>query len=209
MFSGKSIARLEDARFLTGRGRYVSDIVPPDALHAVVLRSPHAHAVLHEITTAAARTMPGVVGVFTAADLAADDMAPLPCTAVVASVAPMIVPPRPVLATDRVRHLGEAVALLIATSASAARDAAEAIEVSYDPLPAVIDGASALGAEAPQIWPQAPGNEAFRFLKGDRAATDAAFAQADHIVSLDLFNNRVHAVPIEPRAALARFDDGR
>ncbi len=209
MFSGKSIARLEDARFLTGRGRYVSDIVPPDALHAVVLRSPHAHAVLHEINTAAARAMPGVVGVFTAADLAADDLAPLPCTAVVASVAPMVVPPRPVLTTDRVRHLGEAVALIIATSATAARDAAEAIEVSYDPLPAVIDGASALGAEAPQIWPQAPHNEAFRFLKGDRAATDAAFAQADHIVSLDLFNNRVHAVPIEPRAALARSDDGR
>ena len=209
MFSGKSIARLEDARFLTGRGRYVSDIIPADTLHAVVLRSPHAHAVLHEINTAAARAMPGVVNVFTAADLGPDDLAPLPCTAVVASVAPMIVPPRPVLATDRVRHLGEAVALIIATSTAAARDAAEAIEIRYDPVPAVIDGACALGAEAPQIWPQAPGNEAFRFLKGDRAATDAAFAQADHIVSLDLFNNRVHAVPIEPRAALARFDDGQ
>jgi carbon-monoxide dehydrogenase large subunit len=153
--------------------------------------------------------MPGVVGVFTGADLAADNLAPLPCTAVVASVSPMVVPPRPVLATDRVRHLGEAVALIIATSAAVARDAAEAIEVSYDPLPAVIDGASALGAEAPQIWPEAPGNEAFHFLKGDRAATDAAFAQADHIISLDLFNNRVHAVPIEPRAALARYDGGR
>jgi carbon-monoxide dehydrogenase large subunit len=209
MFSGKSIARLEDARFLTGRGRYVSDIIPADALHAVVLRSPHAHAVLHEINTAAAHAMPGVVDVFTAADLSPDDLAPLPCTAVVASVAPVIVPPRLVLATDRVRHLGEAVALVIATSTTAARDAAEAIEVRYDPLPAVIDGAYALGAEAPHIWPQAPGNEAFRFLKGDRAATDAAFAQADHVVSLDLFNNRVHAVPIEPRAALARFDDGQ
>jgi hypothetical protein len=87
----------------------------------------------------------------------------------------MVVPPRPVMAHDHVRHLGEAVALVIATSAATARDAAEAIDVSYDPLPAVIDGASALGAEAPQIWPQAPGNEAFRFLKGDRAATDAAF----------------------------------
>jgi len=209
MFSGKSIVRLEDARFLTGRGRYVTDMLPTDALHAVVLRSPHAHAVLGDINAETARAMPGVEGVFTAADLAADDLAPLPCTAVVASVAPMVVPPRPVLATDRVRHLGEAIALIIATSAAAARDAAEAIEVNYDPLPAVIDGASALGAKAAQIWPQAPGNEAFRFLKGDRAGTDAAFAQADHIVGLDLFNNRVHAVPIEPRAALARFDDGR
>jgi carbon-monoxide dehydrogenase large subunit len=209
MFSGKSIARLEDARFLTGRGRYVADMLPADALHAVVLRSPHAHAVLGDINTEAARAMPGVIGVFTGADLAADNLAPLPCTSVVASVSPMVVPPRPVLATDRVRHLGEAVALIIATSAAVARDAAEAIEVGYDPLPAVIDGASALGAEAPQIWPEAPGNEAFHFLKGDRAATDATFAQADHIISLDLFNNRVHAVPIEPRAALARFDEGR
>jgi aerobic carbon-monoxide dehydrogenase large subunit len=209
MFSGKSVARLEDARFLTGRGRYVSDIIPADALHAVVLRSPHAHAVLGDIKADVARTMPGVVGVFTAADLTADDLAPLPCTAVVASVEPMVVPPRPILATDRVRHLGEAVALIIATSAAAARDAAEAIEVNYDPLPAVIEGASALGAEAAQIWPQAPGNEAFRFLKGDRTATDAAFAQADHVISLDLFNNRVHAVPIEPRAALAHYDSGR
>ncbi|MFN9092360.1 MAG: xanthine dehydrogenase family protein molybdopterin-binding subunit, partial [Alphaproteobacteria bacterium] len=122
---------------------------------------------------------------------------------------PMVVPPRPVLATDRVRHMGEAVALIIATSTAAAREAAEAREVSSDPLPAVIDGASALGTEAAQIWPQAPGNEAFRFLKGDRAATDAAFAQADHIVGLELFNNRVHAAPIEPRAALAHFDGSR
>ncbi|MCX7369537.1 MAG: xanthine dehydrogenase family protein molybdopterin-binding subunit [Alphaproteobacteria bacterium] len=209
MFSGKSIARLEDARFLTGRGRYVADIIPADSLHAVVLRSPHAHAVLGDINAEVARAMPGVVGVFTAADLAADNLAPLPCTAVVASVSPMVVPPRPVLATGRVRHLGEAVALIIASNAAAARDAAEAIEVNYDPLPALIDGASALSAKAPQIWPQAPGNEAFRFLKGDRAATDTAFAQADHIVGLDLFNNRVHAVPIEPRAALAHFDGSR
>ena len=209
MFSGKSITRLEDARFLTGRGQYVSDMLPADALHAVVLRSPHAHAVLGEINADAARTMSGVVGVFTSADLTADDLAPLPCIAVVASVPPMVVPPRLVLATDCVRHLGDAVALIIANSAAAARDAAEAIEVNYEPLPAVIDGASALGGEAPQIWPQAPGNEAFRFLKGDRTATDAAFAQADHVISLDLFNNRVHAVPIEPRAAVARFGDGR
>ncbi|MCA3281053.1 MAG: xanthine dehydrogenase family protein molybdopterin-binding subunit, partial [Roseomonas sp.] len=209
MYSGQSIARLEDARFLTGKGRYVADMIPADALHAVVLRSPHAHAMVTAIATETARTMPGVMGVFTAADLAADNLAPLPCTAVVASVSPMVVPPRPVLANDRVRHLGEAVALIIATSAAAARDAAEAIEISYETLPAVIDGASALAVDAPQIWPEAAGNEAFRFLRGDRAATDAAFAQADHIVGLDLFNNRVHAVPIEPRAALARFDGGR
>ena len=209
MYSGKSIARLEDKRFLTGKGRYVADLLPADALHGVVLRSPHAHADLGAINTEIARAMPGIVGIFTSADLAADNLAPLPCTAVLASVSPMVVPPRPVLASNRVRHLGEAVALVIATSAAAARDAAEAIEVSYNSLPAMIDGASALAADAPQIWPEAPGNEAFRFLKGDRAATDAAFAQADHIISADLFNNRVHAAPIEPRAALAQFDGGR
>ena len=152
MYSGQSVARLEDARFLTGKGRYVADMIPTDALHAVVLRSPHAHAIVTAIATETARTMPGVVGIFTAADLAADDLAPLPCTAVVASVSPMVVPPRPVLAHDRVRHLGEAVALIIGTSAAAARDAAEAIEVSYETLPAVIDGASALAVDAPQIW---------------------------------------------------------
>lgn len=209
MYSGQSIARLEDVRFLTGRGRYVSDMFPADALHAVAVRSPHAHAVLADINTEVARSMPGVLGVFTAADLAADDLAPLPCVSVLASVSPMIVPARTVLATDRVRHLGEAVALIIATSAAAARDAAEIVEVSYEPLPTVMDGASALRSEAPQIWPEAPRNESFQFLKGDRAATDAAFKQADHIISLDLFNNRVHAVPIEPRAALARYEAGR
>lgn len=209
MFSGQSIARLEDARFLTGQGRYVADLLPHDALHAVVLRSPHAHAALDSINTEVARGMPGVRGVFTAADLAADGIKPLPCNAVVASVTPMIVPPRHVLASTHVRHLGEAVAFVVATSIAAARDAAEAIDVSYTPLPALVDGATALAPGAIQLWPEAPGNEAFRFLKGDRAATDAAFARAEHVVALDLLNNRVHAAPIEPRAALAHYANGR
>ena len=112
MYSGKSIARLEDARFLTGRGRYVSDMLPADALHAVVLRSPHAHAVLAEINAQPASAMPGVVGVFTSADLAADNLAPLPCTAVLASVSPMVVPPRPVLARRSCRLCTTHVVLL-------------------------------------------------------------------------------------------------
>jgi len=204
-FSGRSLRRVEDARFLTGRGRYVADLDAPGALHAVVLRSPHAHAAIRAIDTRAVRD----ALVLTAAELDADGIGPLPCVSVVASVAPMIVPVRPVLARGRVRHVGQPVAFVLAETEAAARDAAEAIEVDYDPLPAVVDAAAALAPGAPQIWPEAPGNEAFRFEKGDRAATDAAFAAAAQVVTLDLFNNRVHALPLEPRACLARFAGGR
>ncbi|WP_338148104.1 xanthine dehydrogenase family protein molybdopterin-binding subunit [Neoroseomonas eburnea] len=207
-YSGQPLRRFEDTRFLTGRGRYVADLDAPGALHAVVLRSPHAHAEIRALEVSAARAAPGVVAVLTAAELDAEGIRPLPCTSVLASVKPMVVPERPVLARDRVRHVGQPVAFVVAESEAAARDAAELIEVDYEPLPAVVDGAAALAPGAPQIWPQAPGNEVFRFEKGDRAATDAAFARAARIVSLDLFNNRVHALPLEPRACLARFAGG-
>lgn len=208
-YAGQSLRRFEDARFLTGRGRYVADLDAPGAVHGVMLRSPHAHAEIRAIDTAAARAVPGVVAVLTAADLDVDGIGPLPCVSVLASVKPMVVPARPVLARGRVRHVGQPVAFVLAESEAAARDAAELIEVDYDPLPAVVDGAAALAEGAPQIWPEAPGNEVFRFEKGDRAATDAAFARAVHVVALDLFNNRVHALPLEPRACLARWDGMR
>ena len=204
-YSGLSRRRVEDARFLTGQGRYVADLAAPGALHAVTLRSPHAHAAIRGIDTSAA----GAALVLTAADLDAEGIGPLPCTSVLAAVKPLIVPPRPVLARERVRHVGQPVAFILAETEAAARDAAERIAVDYDPLPAVVDGAAALAPGAPQIWAEAPGNEAFRFEKGDRAATDAAFAGAARIVTLDLYNNRVHALPLEPRACLARFADGR
>jgi carbon-monoxide dehydrogenase large subunit len=204
-YSGLSRRRVEDARFLTGQGRYVADLDAPGALHAVTLRSPHAHAAIRGIDTSAA----GAALVLTAADLDAEGIRPLPCTSVLAAVAPLIVPPRPVLARDRVRHVGQPVAFVLAETEAAARDAAERIAVDYDPLPAIIDAAAALAPGAPQLWPEAPGNQVFRFEKGDRAATDAAFAAAARIVSLDLYNNRVHALPLEPRACLARFADGR
>ncbi|WP_240789883.1 xanthine dehydrogenase family protein molybdopterin-binding subunit [Roseomonas sp. HF4] len=204
-YSGRSLRRVEDARFLSGQGRYVADIDAAGALHAVVLRSPHAHAAIRAVDTRAVRD----AMVLTAADLDGEGIGPLPCVSVLASVRPMSVPDRPVLARGRVRHVGQPVAFVLAETEAAARDAAEAIEVDYDPLPAVVDGAAALAPGAPQIWPEAPGNEAFRFEKGDRAAIDAAFAAAARIVSLDLFNNRVHALPLEPRACLARFADGR
>ena len=167
-FRGQSLPRLEDARFLTGRGQYIEDIDVPGQTWMQVVRSPHAHATIERIDTAAARAMPGVLGVFTAADLA--ELGPLPCTVPVASVAPMIVPPRLALASDRARHVGDPVAFVVAETRAAARDAAECVVVDWQPLPSVVDGPAALRSGAPQLWDQAPGNLSYRFQKGDRDA---------------------------------------
>ncbi len=201
---GRSLRRLEDPRFLTGQGRYVDDMDLPGQLHGIVLRSPHGHAAIEGIETVAARAMPGVRGVFTAADLDADDIGPLPCIAQVATVAPMIVPPRRALARDRVRHVGDPVAFVVADTSDQARDAAERIAVAYRPLPAVVDATAALAAEAPLLWEEAPGNLSYRFERGDKAAVDAAFAGAAHTVEIELVNNRLVVAPIEPRAARDR-----
>ena len=203
---GHSVRRLEDARFLTGRGRYVEDFERPDAAHAYVLRSPHAHAVIERIDAAAARAASGVLGVFTEADLAADGIGPLPCVAQVATIDPLIVPPRYALARGRVRHVGEPVALVVAETRDLARDAAELVAVDYRPLAAVAEAPAALQQGAPRIWTEAPGNLCFRFQRGDQAATAAAFAGAAHIVELALVNNRVVPTPIEPRAAIGSYD---
>jgi carbon-monoxide dehydrogenase large subunit len=203
---GRSLRRLEDRRFLIGRGHYVDDMDIPGQLHGVVLRSPHGHALIERIDTAAARTMPGVRGVFTAADLDADGIGPLPCIARVATVAPMIVPPRRALARDRVRHVGDPVAFVVADTAHQARDAVELVAVAYRSLPTVVDGTQALAAEAPLLWDEAPGNLSYRFERGDKPAVDAAFAEAAHIVEIELVNNRLVVAPIEPRAAIGNYD---
>ena len=203
---GTSRRRLEDDRFLRGAGRFVDDIDVPEALHGVVLRSPHAHARILSIDTGDAVAMPGVRAVLTAADLRDDGIFPMPCVAKVATVEPLIIPPRPALAEGAVRHVGDPVAFIVAETQAQARDAAEAVVVEYDPLPAVTDGAAALAPGAPALWPQAPGNLAFRFRKGDAAAVAAAFARAAAIVTLDLVNNRVTAAPMETRTAIGRFD---
>src|SRR5215472_11087552 len=203
---GRSLRRLEDARFLTGQGRYVDDIAVPGRLHGIVLRSPHAHAAIEGIDAAAARAMPGVRGVFTAADLEADGIGTLPCIAQVATVAPMIVPPRRALARDRVRHVGDPVAFVVADTAEQARDAAEQVDVRYRSLPAVVDAREALAAQAPLLWDEAPGNLSCRFERGDKAAVNATFATAGHIVEIELVNNRLVVAPIEPRAAIGTYD---
>ncbi|MGH7054579.1 MAG: xanthine dehydrogenase family protein molybdopterin-binding subunit, partial [Stellaceae bacterium] len=198
---GRSLRRLEDRRFLTGAGRYVDDIDAPGQLHGVVLRSPHGHALIDGIETGAARAMPGVRGVLTAADLEADGIGALPCIAQVATVAPMIVPPRHALARGRARHVGDPVAFVVADTEPAARAAAERVAVAYRPLPAVVDAVNALAAGAPLLWDNASGNLCYRFERGDRAAIEAAFAAAAHSVEIELVNNRLVVAPIEPRAA--------
>ena len=199
--SGRSIRRVEDARFLTGNGRYVDDIASPDCLWGHVLRSPHAHAKIARIDVAAAKAMPGVHGVFVAADLA--ELGPMPC---LAAVKPLIVPPRSALATGRVRHVGDPVAFIVADSLEIAREASELIEIDYDALPSVVDGRAALAKDAPTLWDMAPGNLAFHFEKGDAAVVAEAIRTAAHVVEIDVMNNRVIVSPLEPRAGIARYD---
>ncbi|WP_254070226.1 xanthine dehydrogenase family protein molybdopterin-binding subunit [Acidisphaera sp. L21] len=201
---GQSIRRFEDRRFLTGGGRYMADIVCPGALHVHFVRSPHAHAVLLGVDAGAAREMPGIHGIFTAADLAA--LGPIPCTTAVPSEEPMRVPFRAILATDRVRYVGEAVAFVVAETAVQAQDAAEQVLVDYDPLPCVTEAEDALAPGAPQLWDEIPGNLSYRFNKGDRAAVKAAMAKAAHVAALELVNNRLIITPLEHRGALAEYD---
>jgi aerobic carbon-monoxide dehydrogenase large subunit len=202
----RSRLRFEDARFLTGKGRYVDDLEAPDALHGEVLRSPFGHALIRSIDVSEASSMPGVKGVFTAQDLRQDGLGHLSCAVKVATLAPLIIPPRPALAEGRVRHVGDPVAFVVARSKDEARDAAERIVVEYEELPAVTEAGAAIEPGAPLLWKEAPGNIAFRFQKGDQAAVAAAFASATRIVELDLVNNRVVAAPIEPRAAIGSHD---
>ncbi|WP_424813963.1 xanthine dehydrogenase family protein molybdopterin-binding subunit [Roseococcus sp. YIM B11640] len=206
---GQSIRRVEDQRFLTGRGQYVADLpMPPGTLEAWFLRSPHAHARIASVSVEAARAAPGVALVLTAAELEAAGIGSLPCNAVLAAEKPLVVPPRPALATDAVRHVGQPVACVLAATLAEARDAAEVIEVDYDPLDAVACPDAALEAGAPQLHATAPGNLAFLWHKGDAAAVAAAFARAARIVSAEIPNPRVTCAPIETRAAVALVEDG-
>ncbi len=203
---GRSVRRLEDFRFLTGRGRYVDDITVPGAVCLHVLRSPHAHAEIERVDIATAQAVPGVLGVFAEADLRAEGLGPLPCVAQVAAVDPLIVPPRYALARGRVRHVGDPVAFVVAETLELARDASELITVEYRPLDAVTDAPTALQPGAPTIWDEAPDNLCFLFRRGDKEAVDAAFARAAQIAEIVLVNNRLAPTPIEPRAAIGRYD---
>jgi aerobic carbon-monoxide dehydrogenase large subunit len=205
---GTPVRRLEDYRFLTGQGTYTDDINRPHQLHAYILRSPHANARLGPIDTGAAKSAAGVVAIFTGADMAADGIGGLPCGWLINSKdgSPMKEPPHPVLAVERVRHVGDPVAVVIAESLAEARDAADKIAVGYTVEPAVVDVAAALKPGAPQVWAEAPGNICYDWHLGDGAAVDAAFTKAAKIVKLDLVNNRLVPNAMEPRAAIGEFD---
>lgn len=202
------VRRVEDPRLLKGAGRYTDDIVLPGMLHGVVLRSPHAAATITRIDTTPAASLPGVKAIYTAADLVADGLGTLPCAAPVQNRdgSPMAAPAHPVLADRAVRHVGDPVAFIVAESVQAARDAAEAIAVDYDTLPAATDPATAMDEGTPLVWPEVEHNRVFDWEIGDKAATDAEFAKAAHVTRLTIVNNRIVVSSIEARAAVADYD---
>ncbi len=205
---GTPVRRREDYRFLTGQGTYTDDIDRPHQLFAYILRSPHAHARLAGIDKSAAASAPGVAAVYTGQDLAQDGVGGLPCGWQVHSKdgSPMAEPAHPPLAQERVRHVGDPVAVVIADTLEQAREAAELLRVDYAEEPAVVDPAAALKPGAPQVFAEAPGNLCYDWQLGDLAAVDAAIAKAARVVKLDLVNNRLVPNAMEPRAAIGDFD---
>ena len=209
--SGQAVRRIEDPALVAGRGRFTDDLTRSGQTHLVFLRSPHAHARLRSVEVAAARAMPGVLAVYTGADLVAAGVKPIgvPLPFPRPDGSPGATAERHVLAVGRVRHVGEAIAAVVAESRAAAQDAAEAIVVDYEDLPAVVDVFGAMAPAAPVLCERAPDNIAAEMRHGDAAATDAAFARAAHVVALDLVNQRLAPSPMEPRVVLAEIDAGR
>src|ERR1043166_920545 len=215
-FIGKPIPRNEDERLVTGRGRFSDDFLLEGQTYAAMVRSPYAHARIRGIDTSRARTMPGVLGVFTGADCLADKLTaipqdPLPKTKYDMKLhAPgggaVFIGPHMLLPADKARHVGEAVAMVVAKTKAQAADAAEAVEVDYEELPFVLHAEDAMASGAPKVWDEMGNNICVETWFGDREATDKAFAAADHVVKLDLHIGRVTGVPIELRAAVADYD---
>jgi carbon-monoxide dehydrogenase large subunit len=206
---GAPVRRKEDQRFITGKGRYTDDLNRPGQAHAAFVRSPHAHAAIRGVDADAARAMPGVVAVLTGDDLAADKIGGLICGWMIHSKdgSPMKAGAHPALAQGKVRYVGDHVAVVIADTLAQARDAAEAVTVDYEVLPAVVDTASAQ-TSATSIHDVAPDNTVFRWHLGEKAAVDQAFAAARHVTKIDLTNNRLVPNAIEPRAAIGEYDAG-
>ncbi|UFS76782.1 xanthine dehydrogenase family protein molybdopterin-binding subunit [Tardiphaga sp. 37S4] len=206
--AGLSPKRLEDQRLLTGQGKFIDDKPEDGALWLHLLRSPHAHAKITAIDVAAAKAMPGVEAIYTGADLVADDVGTLPTLPIFkrpdGSAATF--PPRRLLAHEVVRFAGEAVASIVATSRAAAQLAAEAIDISYDVLPAVVDPVEAMKPGAAVVWPDAPDNIVAATSYGDPAKVEAAFAAAKHTVSLDIVSQRLVPSAMEPRSTIAEVD---
>ena len=207
---GQSVLRREDPRLLTGRGRYYDDLKLAGELHAAIVRSPHAHADIRSIDAQAALAMPGVLAVLTGDDYRADGLGTMPSMAPYKKRdgSPMYLPHRPAIAIGRVLHAGYPVAVVIADTLERARDGAERVSVDYAPRPAVVSARDAFEPGAPQLYDDCPNNEAYFYQAGDKAATDAAFARAAHVVEQRLVINRVTANPIEPRGVTGEYDAG-
>ncbi len=215
---GATVRRKEDLRLVTGRGTYSDDFNFPGQAYAAMVRSPHAHARIRSIDTAEARAMPGVLAVLTGQDALADGLKRIPHLAAPGTPpdivlhnrdgSPVPAAPHHVLPADRVRHVGAAVAFVIAETIAQAKDAAEKVVVDYEPLPAVTQGVASLAKDAPRLYDDLP-NVMIDAEVGDAAATDAAFAAAAHVTKLDTWVNRVTGVPMEPRSAVGLYDKDR
>ncbi len=206
---GQPVRRREDQRFLTGSGTYIDDVNMDGQAYAGVLRSTHAHARIKGIDTSAALSLPGVLMVVTGEDWKQAGYGPVPTRSGVTTKidgTPLNEPPRHCIAIDRVRFVGQEVALVVAESPALVLDAIDAIEVDYEPLAAVVDAVAAQADGAPQIWDDIPGNFCVDFQLGDKDGVAQALADADHVFTLAVINNRVTAVPMEPRGALAAYD---
>ncbi|MBS0609503.1 MAG: xanthine dehydrogenase family protein molybdopterin-binding subunit, partial [Proteobacteria bacterium] len=202
---GESVKRKEDLRFLTGVGNYTDDIVQPGQKYAVFVRSPYAHANIKSVDTAEAAAMPGVAAVFTGKDVEGK-MGGLPCGWLISNPdgSPMKEPPHPILAQGKVRYVGDHVALVVADTLEQAKNAAEAVQVDYEELAAVIDMKKA--RQGPALHAEAPDNHCYQWTLGDKAAVDAVFAGAAHVSRIDLTNNRLIPNAMEPRAANASYN---
>ncbi|MGX5801982.1 xanthine dehydrogenase family protein molybdopterin-binding subunit [Bradyrhizobium sp. Arg314] len=207
---GARVARKEDKRFITGGGRYVDDMVVPGMKHAVFVRSPHAHAQIKKIDVKKAQAMPGVVGVLTGKELKADGIGNLICGWMIHSKdgTPMKMGAWSPLAVDKVRYVGDAVVIVVADTKGQARDAAEAVEITYKELKAVVDATKAIQPGAPQIHAESDNNLIFDWEIGDAKATDAAIKSAVHVTRMKIVNNRLVPNAMEPRAALGHYDKG-
>jgi carbon-monoxide dehydrogenase large subunit len=204
---GASPLRIEDGSLIQGKGRYTTDVTPEGALTAYVLRSTAGHAKIRVGDLAPARAAPGVHLVWGAGDVT--DLGPMPCLAKPESKAPIEEPPYPVLCGEVVKHVGDAIAFIVADDLNSAKSAAELIEVDYDALPAIVDTAGALAPDAPLVWPERGTNIAFETEMGDRAKADAAFRRAAKVAELTVVNNRLVCNYMEPRAIVAEYDSAR
>ena len=207
---GQTATRYEDDRLLSGEGRYVEDVYIEGQCYAAFVRSPHAHAKITSIDTADASSLPGVLAIYTVADLKAEGIGDIPCMAPASNKdgSNCIMPPRPALAEDRVRYVGDAVAVVIAENRSQALDAVEAVWIDYDLLPAVVETNQAMADNANLVWGEAAKNQCFDWEDGDADATNKAFAEASHVVELELVNNRLVPTSMETRGAVAAIEEG-